>query len=114
MDYICTVTQSNDYFEFAGFVVDFYATAQYVHEDMVKYYPDGSGHPGCDDIEDKDWTINSVTDEDGNELKLGEDNYPVGWTEEQKKQLEAAISDYLDNHDWDYPEPDYPEWDEED
>lgn len=103
-DYSCTVTYSNDEWEYKDWVISFDASATYIHEDMVMYYKDGTGHPGCDDIEDKDWTIKSVTDAEGNELELGQDNYPVSFTEEQKKELEGAIDSYLDDVDWDYPE----------
>lgn len=111
-DYSCTVTQSCEDLEFEDWAIDFRAEATYVHEDMVRYYKDGTGHPGCDDIEDIDWTIGAVTDAEGNELELGDDNYPVNWDEETKKRCENAINSNLDDHDWDYPEPDYP--DEED
>lgn len=104
----CTITQSNDYFEFEGYVIDFEAEATSIHEDMVKYYPDGSGYPGYDGIEDVNWTFNSVTDEDGNELELGDDGYPIAWDEETKKRCEEELNTYLDHHDWDYPE-----WDDE-
>lgn len=106
MDSKCTVTQSNDDFEFEDWTVDFEAEATSIHEDCVMYYKDGSGYPGYDGIEDYQITINSVTDSDGNELELGEDNYPVSWEEETKKRLESVITDYLDDHDWDYPEDD--------
>ena len=105
-NYTCKVTHSNDAFEWDGYTIDFDASATYVHEDMVMYYKDGTGHPGCDDIEDVNYTINSITDEDGNELQLNDKGYPVSWTEEQIKALDKAINDYLDNVDWDYPEPD--------
>ena len=108
----CTVTQSHGDFEFEEWSIDFEAEATFVHEDRVLYYKDGSGYPGYEGIEDVQFTINSVIDSDGNELDLGDDNYPVSWEEETKKRCESAINSYLDNHDWDYPEPDYP--DEED
>jgi hypothetical protein len=113
-DYSCAVTQANDCFEFEDWTIDFKAEATYIHEDMVKYYRDGTGYPGCDDIEDINWTIGAVTDSDGNELELGNDNYPVNWDEETKKRCENAISSYLDKNDWDYPDDDgYPEPPEE-
>lgn len=115
-DYTCKITQSNGCFEWKDYTVDFEAEATYIHEDMVMYYKDGSGYPGYDGIDDVNWTINSVTDEDGNELCLGQDNYPVSFTEDQKKELEKAINEYLDTHDWDYPEsdePDEPDWEPE-
>lgn len=103
-NYSCTVTQSCEDFEFEDWVIDFEAEATYVHEDMVRYYKDGTGHPGCDDIEDVNWTIGAVMDAEDNELELGDDNYPVSWDEETKKRCENAINDYLDDHDWDYPD----------
>lgn len=101
-----TVTQSCEDFEFEDWTIDFEATATYVHEDMVRYYKDGTGHPGCDDIEDVNWTIGSVMDAECNELELGNDGYPVNWDEETKKRCEVALNSYLDKHDWDYPEDD--------
>ena len=100
----CTVTQSNDCFEFEDWTIDFEATARSIHEPMVKYYPDGTGYPGYDGIEDIDWTLNNVMDADGNELELGDDGYPVNWDEETKKRCENALNSYLENHDWDYPD----------
>ena len=108
-NYSCPITQSCEDFEWEDFTINFEAEATYVHEDCVMYYKDGSGYPGYDGTEDIQVTINSVTDEDGNELELGEDNYPICFTEEQKKKLDAAIDGYLNKHDWDYPEPDYPD-----
>ena len=112
-DYTCEVSYYNDNFEWNGFTISFEASARHVHEDMVMYYKDGSGYPGYDGIEDVDYTINSITDEDGKELQLNDEGYPVDWTEEQVKALDRAIDDYLDSVDWDYPEPDYPEPPEE-
>lgn len=106
----CTVTQSCEDFEFEDWTIDFEATATSIHEPMVKYYPDGTGYPGYDGIEDINWTFNKVTDADGNELDLGDDGYPVNWDEETKKRCENALNSYLDKHDWDYPEDDG--WDE--
>lgn len=103
-DYTCTVTMSNDCFEWKDYTIDFKAEGTYVHEDMVMYYKDGSGYPGYDGIDDINFTIGSVIDAEGNELELGEDNYPVSFTEDQKKALENAINSYIDDHDWDYPE----------
>lgn len=105
-DYSCTITQACEDFEFEDWVIDFEAEATYIHEDMVRYYRDGTGHPGCDDIEDVDWTFNSVTDAEGNELDLGDDGYPVNWDEETKKRCERELNSYLDKHEWVYPEPD--------
>lgn len=111
----CIVTQSCEDFEFEDWTIDFEATARYIHEDMVMYYRDGSGHPGCDDIEDIDWTFNKVIDSDCVELEIGDDGYPVNWDEETKKRCENALNSYLDRHDWDYPDDDgYPEPPEED
>lgn len=112
MDYSCTVTQSNDCFEFEDWTIDFDAEATSIHEDCVMYYKDGSGYPGYDGIEDIQFTINKITDSDGKELELGEDNYPVSWDEEIKKRLESAIDSYLEDHDWDYPEYDGPEYED--
>lgn len=113
-NYSCTVTHSKDEFEFEDWSIDFEATATYIHEDMVRYYKDGSGYPGCDDIEDIEYNITRVTDENGDELELNDKGYPVNWTEEQVKAVDKAIHDYLENVDWDYPEPDYPEPPDED
>lgn len=104
MNSSCPVTQSCEDFEFEDWTVDFDAEGTSIHEDMVRYYPDGTGYPGYDGIDDIQFTINKITDSDGNELELGEDNYPKVWDEEVKKRLESAINGYLDNHDWDYPE----------
>jgi len=114
-DYSCTVTYSNDEWEYKDWVINFDASATFIHEDMVMYYKDGTGHPGCDDIEDVDWTINSVADSDGNMLELNDKGYPVNWSEEQAKELDNALSDYLDDVDWDYPESNYwePEFEED-
>lgn len=108
-NYSCGVSYDNDNWEWEGFSISFEASATSIHEDMVKYYPDGSGYPGYDGIEDIDYTILSVVDEDGNELELNDEGYPVNWTEEQVKALDKALSDFLDNVDWDYPEPEPPE-----
>lgn len=108
-DYSCELSYYNDSWEYEDWTVSLEATATYIHEDMVMYYKDGSGHPGCDDIEDVDYTINSITDKDGKELQLNDEGYPVNWTEEQIKAMDSAIHSYLDTVDWDYPEPDYPE-----
>jgi len=99
-DYSRKVTQSCEDLDFEDWTIDFRATATYVHEDMVRYYKDGTGHPGCDDIEDVNWTIGAVIDAEGNELTLGKDNYPVSWDEETKKRCENALNSYLDDHDW--------------
>lgn len=108
-DYSVKTTYSNDDFEWEEWTIDFDAEQTVIHEDMVRYYPDGTGYPGYDGTEDRNWTINSITDEDGNELELGDDNYPVNWTEEQKKGLEEALNNYLDDVEWNYPEPDWEE-----
>lgn len=105
----CIVTQSCEDFEFEDWTIDFEATARSIHEDMVKYYKDGTGYPGYDGIEDIDWTFNKVIDSECNELELGDDGYPVNWDEETKKRCENALNSYLDKHDWDYPEPGYPD-----
>lgn len=112
-DYSCTITHSREEWEWENYSIDFDASATYIHEDMVMYYRDGSGHPGCDDIEDVEYNITRVADEDGNELELNKEGYPVNWTEEQVKALDNAINDYLNNTDWDYPEPDYPDYEED-
>lgn len=109
----CEVSYYNENWEWEGFSVSFEAYATYVHEDMVMYYKDGSGYPGYDGIEDVDYTINSITDEDGKELELNDEGYPVNWTEEQVKALDRALSDFLDNVNWNYPEPDYPDYEED-
>lgn len=108
----CTVTYANSEWEYEGWTIDFEATATSIHEPMVKYYPDGTGYPGYDGIEDVDWTISSIIDDEGNELELGDDNYPKDWTEEQKKHLESALSNYLEDVDWDYPEDPRDGWGE--
>lgn len=104
-DYSCEVTYSNDEWEYEDWTINFEATARYIHEDMVRYYKDGTGHPGCDDIEDVGYTIIKVTDENGEELELNKEGYPVNWSEEQVKALDNALHSYLENVDWDYPEP---------
>lgn len=108
----CTVTQSCEDFEFEDWSIDFNAFATSIHEPMVKYYKDGTGYPGYDGVEDYEWTFNKVVDAECNELELGKDGYPVNWDEETKKRCEAALIDYLDNHDWDYPEDPGKGWDE--
>ena len=101
MNSTCTVSYSNDHFEWNGYIIGFNATATSIHEDMVMYYKDGSGYPGYDGIEDYEWTINSITDENGNEVSL---------TEEQMTELDDAICDYLDDVDWEYPEDPYDDY----
>lgn len=105
-DCSCPVTYWNDNWEWEGFSISFEAEATSIHEDRVLYYPDGSGYPGYDGIEDIQYTINSIVDEDGNELELNDKGYPINWTEEQIKALDTAISNFLDGVEWDYPEPD--------
>ena len=113
-DYKCTVTYSNENWEWEGFSVSLEAEATSIHEDMVMYYKDGSGYPGYDGIEDIEYTINSIVDEDGNELELNDEGFPVNWSEEQIKTFDAAINSFLDNVDWEYPDPYYPEPPEDD
>ena len=103
-NYSCTVTHSKEEFEFEGYSIDFNASATSIHEDCVMYYKDGSGYPGYDGIEDIEYNITRVTDEDGNDLELNDKGYPVNWSEEQVKAVDKAINDYLDGVDWDYPE----------
>lgn len=105
----CTITHTREEFEFQDWMIDFEAEATSIHEPMVKYYPDGSGFPGYDSIEDIQYTITKVTDGDCQELELNDEGYPVSWTEEQVKAADKAIMDYLDDVEWDYPEPDYPD-----
>ena len=109
-NYSVQINYSTDNFTWQGFEIAFEATATYVHEDMVRYYKDGSGQPEYDDIDDIDWVINSVIDSNNNELELGKDNYPIAFSEQHKTDLEDAIADYLDSVEWNYPEyDDYPD-----
>lgn len=108
-DYKCTVTYCNEDWEWEGFSVSLEAEATSIHEDMVMYYKDGSGYPGYDGIEDIEYTINSIVDEDGNELELNDKGFPVNWSEEQVKALDNAINGFLDGVEWEYPDPYYPE-----
>ena len=108
----CTVTYSNDDWSYQEYSINFEARATSIHEPMVKYYRDGTGYPGYDGIEDIEYTINSVVDAEGNELELNAENYPAHWTEEQVKALDAALNNFLENVEWDYPEDPRDGWDE--
>ena len=109
----CTITYSNEEWEYKDWVVNFEAEATSIHEPVVKYYKDGTGYPGYDGIEDIQYTINAITDAEGNELELNNEGYPVNWTEEQVKAFDAALNDYLENVEWDYPEDDGPDFEED-
>ena len=87
-------------FEIQGklYYADVEAECEYTYEPCVMYYKDGSGDPGCEELEVTDvWA--DWTDENGNAV-------------EQTEEMESALNDYLNKLDYDkwhlsdnYPEP---------
>jgi len=84
------------------------AEAEYVHEDAVMYYPDGSGYPGCDELEIEsiktyDYQIyNPVYDEFEPFTPMPEQI--SSWEEEIEEFLKNADMDEWDNRGDDYDE----------
>lgn len=75
-------------------------SAVLVHDGNYGADADGNRGMPMDFIEDV--TVESVAANDGE---------PV--PDEVKKEVEALAEKRADDHDWEVPEPDYPEWDDE-
>ena len=82
------------------------AEVEYVHEDCVMYYKDGSGYPGCDDldiekIEIIETEIYNPATRDFEPFKPVKEQISV-WEEEIEEFLQNADLDEWDNWGDDY------------
>lgn len=71
----------NDEFEFEGkvYYIKGMATAKYIHETAVMYYPDGSGYPGTDEIDNIEY----------------EEDYTQVWDEDKEDFVDCKMTDKL-------------------